>query len=68
MAGSGQDGGRDDARVADFDYDLPAEAIAQAPARPRDASRLMVLDRGTGDLGHHRFRDLPDLLRPDDLL
>ena len=59
---------QDALRVADFDYDLPAEAIAQAPARPRDASRLMVLDRGTGDVGHHRFRDLPDLLRPDDLL
>jgi S-adenosylmethionine:tRNA ribosyltransferase-isomerase len=55
-------------RVADFDYDLPPEQIAQAPARPRDASRLMRLDRASGAVSHHRFHDLPDLLRPDDLL
>lgn len=54
--------------VADFDYELPPDRIAQAPARPRDASRLMVLQRATGAVSHHRFRDLPDLLRPDDLL
>jgi S-adenosylmethionine:tRNA ribosyltransferase-isomerase len=51
-----------------YDYDLPPERIAQHPARPRDASRLMVLDRATGAVAHRRFRDLPDLLRPDDLL
>jgi len=55
-------------RVADFDYHLPPERIAQAPARPRDASRLLVLERASGEVSHHRFRDLPDLLRPDDLL
>ncbi len=54
--------------VADFEYDLPPERIAQAPARPRDASRLMALDRATGAVSHHRFRDLPDLLCPDDLV
>jgi S-adenosylmethionine:tRNA ribosyltransferase-isomerase len=52
--------------VAEFDYDLPEELIAQRPAERRDESRLMVLD---GDATvHRRFRDLPDLLRPDDLL
>jgi len=58
----------DDLRVTDFDFELPPDRIAQAPARPRDASRLLVLDRATGATAHHRFRDLPDLLRPDDLL
>ncbi|MFO8014593.1 MAG: tRNA preQ1(34) S-adenosylmethionine ribosyltransferase-isomerase QueA [Phycisphaerae bacterium] len=58
----------DGPRVADFDYDLPPERIAQAPARPRDASRLLALDRATGAVSHHRFRDLPDLLRPADLV
>ena len=55
-------------RVADFDYALPPEAIAQEPARPRDTSRLMALERATGAVAHHRFHELPDLLRPDDLL
>jgi len=58
----------DDLRVTDFDFELPPDRIAQAPARPRDASRLLVLDRATGATTHRRFRDLPDLLRPDDLL
>jgi S-adenosylmethionine:tRNA ribosyltransferase-isomerase len=51
-----------------FDYDLPAELIAQQPLPERDASRLLVLDRATGGLRHHGFRDLPDLLDPGDLL
>ena len=51
-----------------FDYELPPEAIAQTPVEPRDASRLMVLDRGEQSIRHHRFRDLPELLRPGDLL
>jgi S-adenosylmethionine:tRNA ribosyltransferase-isomerase len=60
-------------RVADFDYRLPEEAIAQTPAEPRDASRLLVLDRATSTqsrpaLAHHVFRDLTDLLRAGDLL
>jgi S-adenosylmethionine:tRNA ribosyltransferase-isomerase len=57
-----------DLRISDFQYALPPERIAQAPARPRDASRLMLLERSTGAVAHHRFWDLPDLLRPGDLV
>jgi len=57
-----------DLKISDFDYDLPPERIAQSPARPRDSSRLMVLDRQAGALAHHRFYELPDLLRADDLV
>ena len=57
-----------DATLSDYDYDLPADRIAQEPARPRDASRLLVLDRGTGEVAHRRFGDLADLLAPDDLV
>lgn len=55
-------------RLEEFDYYLPPELIAQEPVEPRDASRLLVLDRRTGATGHHRFRDLPGFLRPGDLL
>lgn len=55
-------------RVSDFDYDLPRDLIAQAPARPRDSSRLLVLRRDTGALEHRIFRDLPEYLRPGDAL
>lgn len=59
----------DDAlRLSDFDYELPPERIAQTPVTPRDAARLLVLTRGSGDFAHHVFRDLPELLNPDDLL
>jgi S-adenosylmethionine:tRNA-ribosyltransferase-isomerase (queuine synthetase) len=51
-----------------FDYDLPERLIAQQPATPRDAARLLVVRRDTGTLEHHVFRDLPDLLSPGDLL
>ena len=54
--------------VADFDFELPAERIAQRPASRRDGSRLLVLDRETGALRHRRFSDLADLLNPGDLL
>lgn len=54
--------------LSDYDYELPAERIAQQPATPRDSARLLVLDRDTGALAHHAFRDLAGLLRPDDLL
>lgn len=54
--------------ISDFDYDLPPELIAQDPLARRDASRLLVLDRESGALRHHVFRDLPGLLRPGDLL
>jgi S-adenosylmethionine:tRNA ribosyltransferase-isomerase len=53
--------------VADFDFTLPPEAIAQRPA-PRGAARLMTLDRATGVFGHRSFGDLPGLLRAGDVL
>jgi S-adenosylmethionine:tRNA ribosyltransferase-isomerase len=55
-------------RTDEFDYDLPPELIAQTPLEPRDASRLMVVDRATGGIAHRRFRDLLDYLRPGDVL
>ena len=55
-------------RTSDFMYDLPPDRIAQRPAEPRDSSRLLVLDRKAESLAHRRFHDLPDLLRPGDLL
>ncbi|MBX6378806.1 MAG: tRNA preQ1(34) S-adenosylmethionine ribosyltransferase-isomerase QueA [Clostridia bacterium] len=54
--------------VADFDYFLPPDRIAQTPVEPRDAARLLVLDRRSGRRCHHVFRDLPDLLAAGDLL
>jgi S-adenosylmethionine:tRNA ribosyltransferase-isomerase len=50
-----------------FDYELPGDRIAQQP-RPRGSSRLLLLDRETGEIRHHLFADLPELLRPGDLL
>jgi S-adenosylmethionine:tRNA ribosyltransferase-isomerase len=56
-------------RVDDFDYALPPEAIAQTPVEPRDASRLLVLDRSrAAATAHATFRDLGTWLRPGDLL
>jgi S-adenosylmethionine:tRNA ribosyltransferase-isomerase len=55
-------------KTAEFDYELPPHLIAQTPIEPRDASRLMVVDRGTGEIAHRHFCDLPDFLRPGDLL
>ena len=54
--------------VSEFDYDLPEERIAQQPLPQRDASKLLVLDRKTRSISHQTFRDLPDLLDPNDLL
>lgn len=51
----------------EFDYELPAERIAQTAIEPRDAARLLV-DRGSRAPGHRHVRDLPDLLAPGDLL
>ena len=51
-----------------FDFELPADLIAQHPVEPRDASRLLVVRRGSGALEHRTFRDLPDLLEPGDVL
>jgi len=55
-------------RVSDYDYELPPRLIAQTPVEPRDSARLLALDRATGGVSHHIFRDLPDLLRPGDVL
>ncbi|HEV8586073.1 MAG TPA: tRNA preQ1(34) S-adenosylmethionine ribosyltransferase-isomerase QueA [Methylomirabilota bacterium] len=54
--------------IAAFDYALPPELIAQAPAETRDASRLLVLGRAGGDLQDRAFTDLPALLRAGDCL
>ncbi len=55
-------------KTTDFDYHLPESSIAQTPAEPRDSSRLLVLDRATGELGHRIFREITDYLRAGDLL
>ena len=55
-------------RTAVFDYDLPADAVAQTPATPRDSARLLV-DRGDGSaVEHRRIADLPAVLKPGDVL
>ncbi|MBC7794834.1 MAG: tRNA preQ1(34) S-adenosylmethionine ribosyltransferase-isomerase QueA [Clostridia bacterium] len=51
-----------------FDYALPQEQIAQEPVRPRDSSKLLVLDRFSGAVAHYVFRELPSLLHAGDLL
>lgn len=55
-------------RTDDFDYPLPDELIAQAPAEPRDSCRLLVLNREDGSLEHRHFTDVIDYLDPGDLL
>jgi S-adenosylmethionine:tRNA ribosyltransferase-isomerase len=55
-------------KTAEFDYNLPPELIAQTPLEPRDAARLLRLDRSSGAIEHLHFYDLPDLLRPGDVL
>lgn len=52
----------------DFDYDLPESFIAQTPIEPRDASRLLVLDRHSGAVEHRVFRDIIDFINPGDVL
>lgn len=54
--------------VKAFDYDLPEELIAQDPLEDRSSSRLMVLDKKTGDIEHKIFRDVVDYLQPGDCL
>lgn len=54
--------------ISDFDYDLPQELIAQTPAEPRDASRLLVLHRESGEIEHRMFRDLPEYLNSGDIM
>jgi S-adenosylmethionine:tRNA ribosyltransferase-isomerase len=55
-------------KLADFDYELPPERIAQQPAQPRDASRMLLLEREPGRWEDTHFANLPDLLRGDELL
>ena len=54
--------------LQDFDYHLPPELIAQAPAQPRDHSRLLVLAKKSGVMGHQHFYDLPRYLKAGDVL
>ena len=53
---------------SDFDFDLPEELIAQTPLQRRDGSRLLVLDKETGECSHRHFYDLPSMLREGDCL
>ena len=55
-------------RLEEFDYYLPEELIAQTPIKQRDASRLMVLDKKTGELVHKHFYDIIDYLNKGDTL
>jgi len=55
-------------RTSDFDYTLPPECIAQRPARPRDSSRLLILDRESGVVQHRVFREIIDEINPGDAL
>ncbi len=54
--------------VEEFNYELPSELIAQTPLKKRDESRLMVLDKETGDIEHKHFRDIISYLEPGDTL
>lgn len=58
----------DGLNVSEFDFYLPETLIAQHPVEPRDASRLMVLNRDSGRIEHHTFRDLVSLLKTGDVL
>ena len=53
---------------SDFNYELPEELIAQTPVEPRDSSRLMAIDRSTGEITHDHFYNISNYLRPGDLL
>lgn len=55
-------------KVEEFDYNLPEELIAQTPIKQRDTSRLMVLDKKTGEISHKHFYDIIDYLNPGDTL
>lgn len=71
LSGSGENGildGVASLKTDEFDYHLPSELIAQVPLEPRDASRLMVLERASGRITHGRFGDLPRYVRPGDIL
>ena len=55
-------------RTEEFDYELPKELIAQYPVEPRDKARMMVLKRGSGEIIHSRFSELPSFLDEGDLI
>ncbi len=55
-------------KTSDFDYHLPSELIAQKPARPRDHSRLLLLDKENGAISHHHFFEIIDYLEKGDVL
>ena len=55
-------------RVEQFDFELPEELIAQTPLKDRDTSRLMVLNKKTGEVNHEVFHDIINHLRPNDTL
>jgi len=55
-------------KTSDFNFNLPEELIAQTPLERRDASRLLTLDKVTGQTGHHHFYDIADMLDPGDCL
>jgi S-adenosylmethionine:tRNA ribosyltransferase-isomerase len=55
-------------RTSDYDFDLPHDLVAQRPLARRDASRLMVVDRATGEIQHKTFADIAQLVAPNDVL
>jgi S-adenosylmethionine:tRNA ribosyltransferase-isomerase len=55
-------------RTSDYDFELPPNRIAQYPVEPRDESRLMVVERDSGRITHHRFRDLKEIIPAGDAL
>jgi S-adenosylmethionine:tRNA ribosyltransferase-isomerase len=55
-------------RTSDYDFELPPDRIAQRPLGRRDASRLMIVDRASGDIRHGTFRDIAELVAPGDVL
>ena len=55
-------------KLKDFDYDLPKNLIAQEPMKPRDHSRLLVLDKLSGKIKHQRFYNIVNYLRQGDVL
>ena len=59
---------RNKMKTSDFYYDLPEELIAQTPLEPRDSSRLLVLDKNSGNIEHKHFYDIIDYLNEGDLL
>ena len=55
-------------KTSDFAYDLPEELIAQDPVSDRASSRLMILDKQTGEITHRIFHDITEYLKPGDCL